>query len=136
MKKSLIVLFVVGPLIATAIAVIVASRSSVSSDTDRQPLPGEGPVQAEDIESDPEETEGAADAVVPEEVGAGPVAVEFVEVAADGTQFDPPVQKAQIRDGIWICDMNTVHFASQEEGDGRCPVCGMHLTYHAGPDNP
>ncbi len=102
MKKALIVLFVVGPLVVAAIAIFVASGSSVSSDTDREPLPGE--------------------AIVDEE------ALELVEVAADGTHFDPPVEGAQIPAGVWICDMNTVHYASQNEGDGRCPVCGMHLT--------
>ena len=54
----------------------------------------------------------------------------LVEVAADGTRFDPPVAKDRVPTGTWICDMGTVHYASQEQGDGSCPICGMHLAEH------
>lgn len=50
-----------------------------------------------------------------------------VEVAADGTKFDPPVQVSEIPDGAWMCEMDTVHYASLEPGNGECPVCGMTL---------
>ena len=49
-----------------------------------------------------------------------------VEIAPEGTRFDPAVEKSQIPDGAWICDMGTVHYAAHEAGS--CPICGMHLT--------
>lgn len=52
----------------------------------------------------------------------------MVELTAEGAQFDPPVSVDQIPDGAWMCLMGTVHYASLEQGDGSCPVCGMHLT--------
>ena len=61
---------------------------------------------------------------------------DAVEVAADGTRFDPPEKKANMPDGAWICDMGTVHFAAMEAGEGDCPVCGMRLKeYHPEPDS-
>jgi hypothetical protein len=59
------------------------------------------------------------------EEAAGPA----VEVAAEGTRFDPPVQIDQLPADVWYCDMGTVHYARTEEGDGRCPECGMTLTH-------
>lgn len=56
---------------------------------------------------------------------------DFVTVAEDGTRFEPAVQKSEIPPGAWICDMGTVHFASLEQGDGSCDVCGMNLVQHA-----
>lgn len=53
-----------------------------------------------------------------------------VVVAAAGTTFDPPVEKGQIPDGAYICDMGTVHYAQMEKGDGKCPECGMMLKVH------
>ncbi len=50
-----------------------------------------------------------------------------VTVSAEGTKFDPAIDKAQLPEGVWYCDMQTVHYASQSEGDGKCPVCGMKL---------
>ena len=47
---------------------------------------------------------------------------------AAGKRFDPPVDKSEIPDGAWMCDMGTVHYAAGHEGDGKCPVCGMKLT--------
>lgn len=58
-----------------------------------------------------------------------PAAVEMVEVAAEGTEFEPPVEVAQIPDGAWYCNMGTVHYARMDEGDGKCGVCGMNLTH-------
>lgn len=53
-----------------------------------------------------------------------------VSVAAAGTRFDPSVNVSQIPDGSWMCDMNgQVHFASQAQGDGTCPVCSMTLVH-------
>jgi YHS domain-containing protein len=53
---------------------------------------------------------------------AGPM----VEVLAEGSRYAPPVEKAQIPEGAWICDMGTVHYASLSEG--TCPLCNMRLT--------
>lgn len=53
--------------------------------------------------------------------------LDLVEVDADGTEFDPPVQSDQIPDGVWYCDMGTVHYARRDQGDGKCPRCGMNL---------
>lgn len=52
---------------------------------------------------------------------------EYVHVAQSGSRFDPPVSASQIPVGAWMCDMNGVHFASLEHGDGECPICGMDL---------
>ena len=52
-----------------------------------------------------------------------------VQVAAGGSRFDPPVRVDQLPTGVWYCDMGTVHYASTEAGEGRCPVCGMALTH-------
>ncbi len=59
----------------------------------------------------------------------------MVEVADDGTEFDPPVEKEQIPDGAWICDMRTVHYAQMEEGDAKCPLCNMDLVPHGDHDH-
>ena len=62
---------------------------------------------------------------------------QTVEVAEDGTRFDPPEAKQNMPDGAWICDMGTVHFASMAAGDGKCPICGMSLKeYHAEHEDP
>lgn len=53
-----------------------------------------------------------------------------VDVAIAGSRFDPPVSKDRIPAGNWICDMGTVHYASQDHGDGTCPICGMFLVEH------
>jgi glucose/arabinose dehydrogenase len=63
-------------------------------------------------------------AVTTPDVPAEPV---MVEVLAEGTTFDPPVQVAQIPDGAWYCAMDTVHYARMDQGDGKCAVCGMDL---------
>lgn len=56
-----------------------------------------------------------------------PEAAGKVQVSAAGTNFDPPVQKAQIPDGAYYCDMGTVHFARMDKGDETCPRCKMKL---------
>lgn len=56
---------------------------------------------------------------------------QAVEVAENGTRFDPPEAKENMPDGAWICDMGTVHFASVSAGDGKCPICGMSLKEHS-----
>lgn len=54
----------------------------------------------------------------------------IVEIEVGGSRFDPPVSKDRIPAGNWICDMGTVHYASPDQGDGSCPVCGMFLVEH------
>lgn len=62
--------------------------------------------------------------------GAAAAGGPMVEVSAEGTSYDPPVAKSQVPTGSWICDMGTVHYARSEQGDGRCPLCGMNLVEH------
>ncbi|RVU48937.1 efflux RND transporter periplasmic adaptor subunit [Lujinxingia sediminis] len=50
---------------------------------------------------------------------------EPVEVDAQGTRFDPPIDPARLPEGSWYCDMGTTHYAHPESGE--CPVCGMFL---------
>lgn len=50
-----------------------------------------------------------------------------VDVAKDGTKFDPKVDKSKLPDGAWYCDMGGVHYARMDEGDGKCELCGMKL---------
>ena len=58
---------------------------------------------------------------------SGSSAAKMVTVAPNGTKFDPPVEKSQIPEGTWICDMGSVHYARGEKGDGKCPLCSMDL---------
>ena len=55
-----------------------------------------------------------------------------VTVPKAGRQFKPPIQKSQLPDGVWYCDMGTVEYARLDKGDGKCPICGMKLK-HKGP---
>lgn len=57
------------------------------------------------------------------------VELPMVEVAAEGSEFDPPIEVAQLPDGVWYCDMGTVHYASLQPGE--CPLCGMDLVQKA-----
>jgi len=59
-----------------------------------------------------------------------PAANDLVTVASDGTRFDPPVESSRVPAGAWMCDMGTVHYAALDQGDGKCPTCGMQLTQH------
>ncbi len=57
-------------------------------------------------------------------------APQAVQIGEGGTRFDPPIAASQIPDGAWMCNMNgKVHYASQTQGDGKCPVCGMGLVH-------
>ena len=55
------------------------------------------------------------------------------EVTAEKTvvktagEHKPPIEKSAVPDGHWYCDMGTVHFSRADEGDGKCPLCGMKL---------
>lgn len=55
-----------------------------------------------------------------------------IQIADDGTKFDPPVSKDKIPNEAWACVMGgKVHYASMKKGNGDCPLCGMRLTQHA-----
>ena len=54
-----------------------------------------------------------------------------VTLTKEGTKFDPAVEKSQIPEGGWFCDMGTAHYARSEKGDGKCPVCNMMLKQKA-----
>lgn len=61
-------------------------------------------------------------------VSTTPIPGQKVEIAAEGTEFDPSVPARSIPDGSWACIMDDkVHFASSDKGAGECPVCGMNL---------
>ncbi len=60
---------------------------------------------------------------------AAPEAPAFVQVSKEGTSFNPPIEKAELPDGAYYCDMGTVHYARMEKGDGKCPACGMDLSH-------
>lgn len=75
-------------------------------------------------ESKKETTEPTAEATAESAQPAG-----MVEVSAAGDPFEPPIQKSQLPDGVYYCDMGTVHYARAEQGDNRCPLCNMMLTY-------
>lgn len=51
-----------------------------------------------------------------------------VEVAADGTVFDPPISPDRLPDGVYYCDMGTTHYARAHYNGERCPECNMMLT--------
>lgn len=51
-----------------------------------------------------------------------------VEVAPEGSRFNPPVRVTQLPPGTWYCDLGTVHYARPDQGDGQCPVCGLALS--------
>ena len=61
-------------------------------------------------------------------------ATEPVELTAEGSRFDPPIEVEQVPSGAFYCDMGTVHYASLEQGDNACPVCGMLLTQQPSED--
>ncbi len=61
--------------------------------------------------------------------GAAGAPTTVVQVAAEGTRFEPPVRVENLPADVWYCDMGTVHYAATAKGDGRCPVCGMNLTH-------
>lgn len=69
--------------------------------------------------SDPESTASAE---------VDPETLPKVDVAQDGTEFDPSVAVAQLPDGVWTCDMAGLsHYASHDKKDGKCPICHMDL---------
>lgn len=57
-----------------------------------------------------------------------------VDVTKKGSKFDLPISKDKVPDGAYYCDMGTVHYARMEEGDGKCPLCGMALKHKASGD--
>ena len=76
--------------------------------------------------------------VAKEEVAPPPaakLAVKVVELTKEGSEFDPPIDVAEVPTGAWMCDMGTVHYARLEKGDGLCPVCNMQLIENAEGDH-
>jgi hypothetical protein len=61
-------------------------------------------------------------------VSITPTPGQKLEVASEGTEFDPAVPVSSIPDGTWACVMGeTVHYASTDKGAGKCTICGMNL---------
>lgn len=74
---------------------------------------------------------GSSTEPTPAASGTPAQAGKTVEVAAEGTKFEPPVPVEQMPDGAWACVMKEkVHYASMEQGEGRCTICKMKLVQH------
>lgn len=89
--------------ITLCVGLIVGCGATVTEEPEQQPA---------------DEAEAIEDAVV-----------ELVDVAAGGSEYDPPVAVEQIPEGAFYCPMETVHYASLEAG--TCPACGMELVEKA-----
>ena len=90
-----------------------------------------------DVKEAPEATEPAAENPTAEagksaRKPAAQAAEGKATVSKEGTEFDPPIAKSEVPDGAYYCDMGTVHYARMEEGDGKCPLCGMKLVTGGG----
>ncbi|MGM0578857.1 MAG: hypothetical protein ACQEXJ_24250 [Myxococcota bacterium] len=87
---------------------------------------GEGEHHAAEGEDHAHEGEGEHHAGEGEEA-------ETVEVAEAGTKFDPPIPSEKLPEGVWYCDMGTVHWAGQDKPEeGRCPLCKMKVKKYEG----
>ncbi|GAB4222057.1 MAG: hypothetical protein Kow0062_17710 [Acidobacteriota bacterium] len=94
-------------------------------------LAGCGQKAAEQAQQAAEQAAEQAQEMAGEAAGA---LAEAVEVAAEGTEFDPPVPVEAIPAGAWYCEMDgKCHYARMTEGDGKCAVCGMHLKQKTAP---
>lgn len=51
-----------------------------------------------------------------------------------GTRHQPPIAVAEVPLDHWYCDMGSVEYSRPDEGDGRCPICGMDLVHKTRPD--
>ncbi|MEO1480574.1 MAG: hypothetical protein AAFU77_00600 [Myxococcota bacterium] len=49
------------------------------------------------------------------------------EPAPAGQAHTPPVHVEDVPTGHFFCDMGTVEWSQEAEGDGRCPLCKMKL---------
>lgn len=105
-------------LLIAGLAISLVACDAPDADADDEPAEAEAPAADE---SGDDESAAADDDSLP-----------MVEVSDEGTEFDPPVEKEQIPEGAYICDMGTVHYARMEEGDGTCPLCNMALVPHGG----
>lgn len=107
----------------TAAALLTLSSSAQACKSEAAP---KAPAQAVKTAAAPAKTETKP---APEAKPAPKAPVKKVVVPKEGKKFDPPVEKAAIPDGAYICDMGTVHYARLDKGDGRCPLCHMHLKH-------
>lgn len=108
-------------LVMLAIALVACeSKTEVPAEAEGEvPAQAEAPAEAE--EAPAEEAAAPAEAEAGEELA-------MVEVSAEGTEFDPAVQPEQIPEGVYYCDMGTVHYAIANDGSTRCTLCNMMLT--------
>lgn len=109
-------------LVLLALALVACDKKSEDGTTE-EPTADEATKEAPDDEAEEpaEETEQPTD-----EKAA------TVEVATDGTKFEPAIAANRLPDGAWYCNMGgSVHYARMEEGDGKCAVCGMKLEKYA-----
>lgn len=68
---------------------------------------------------------GCGSSPTPEAPAPAPARTAESSIPADGERYAPPIDKADVPDGAWMCDMGTVHYAAPHAGE--CPVCGMKL---------
>ena len=103
------------------VGLVVAPISFATACDDSSPEPApSAPAVAEPVaDSDPKSE--------PSSEVKQPGSSDLVVVSKDGSKFDPPVDSTKIPEGAWMCDMGTVHYAALEQGDGKCPECGMAL---------
>lgn len=105
------------------IALLALSLSLVACDKEEQAEPEAADQEAQVEQAEPE----AAEAEAADQDQAEDEELEMVEVSDEGVEFDPAVEKEQIPEGAWYCDMGTVHWAQMEEGDATCELCSMKL---------
>ncbi len=119
-------------IVTVAVALVGLSFSACDKDSSAEASPPAA--KAEEAKAEAAEPVSAkapaAEAKAEAEGTEAKADTKKVVVAEDGTEFDPPVEKSQIPDGAWICDMGTVHYARMKKGDGKCAKCGMNLVEH------
>ncbi len=118
-------------LLITVFATAAWGCDSKKEETSESPEKTEAAATDEEAEADEAEDPAEDEQVAKGDQAEEGETVAMVEVPAEGKEYDPPVEKARVPGGAWICDMGTVHWASTEKPeDGKCPVCGMQLKKH------
>lgn len=102
--------------LTTALLILVFAAATFACDKQQDAASSAAPEPAETAE------------LAGDDKGAAAEAAATVEVAVDGTNFEPPVDPATLPAGAWYCDMGTTHYAAMEKGEDKCPICGMALT--------
>ena len=123
------VLLSAATLVACLAVLGCAKQPEVAAKTEK-PLAHVGAREAKPVKEPAIEPPARANLESPQAADEKPAAKETAAsatVAKDGTNFDPPVAQTKIPPGAWYCNMGTVHYARLDEGDSKCPRCGMKL---------